>query len=506
MAVSVTPNLTDVTLGLDSGDWANTDGTDIEIFIQGTGSESWYVGKNTTPTATFDAYSANGNLAHNMSASDTHLYFWVFSTVALLNATKTNSGLVMRIIDGSSNWKEWKIAGSDTWDGRWTCFVQDINATADASSGTLVYTDIQTITFYVNASGTTYRSAPANYWIDAIRFGTGLTATGTTFNLSDIASDDELTANKYGVLQDIDGVIFSQGRITVGAGATTTTMTSDGEVFVFKDTAVSSGLYQLNFVGSGNTSVVKNGYYQSDSITSRFKLDASDTDITYTQSGMTIAKAGLISYASGDSITTSVYNNCLQITPDTATFQNNTLSNYIGTEGGSLLWPTSGNVSDCTFINCDNGVEISQSTNQTFSGMIFDDEAGNYDVNATGTSAIEVAKTSGSNPNSYNTGGQIVTFTASYDFTVIGLELNTEVTVVTAGTNTELYHVEDATISDGDGKYKITYTHGGGASVDIFIHEKSYKPDISNIYGLTLPNLDSEAKVKMFVDLNYYNP
>ena len=73
--------------------------------------------------------------------------------------------------------------------------------------------------------------------------------------------------------------------------------------------------------------------------------------------GMSIVNAGLIDFAAGDSITTTVFSNCFQIDPSTATFQNNTLANYNeATTNGALLWPTSGNVSDCNFINCDEGV------------------------------------------------------------------------------------------------------------------------------------------------------
>jgi hypothetical protein len=69
-----------------------------------------------------------------------------------------------------------------------------------------------------------------------------------------------------------------------------------------------------------------------------------------------------------------------------------------------------------------------------------------------------------------------------------------------------LHHTESAVTSDGDGKYQITYSHGGGASVDVLIHHIDYKPDISNIYGLTLPGNNSSAKVNMFADENYENP
>jgi hypothetical protein len=94
----------------------------------------------------------------------------------------------------------------------------------------------------------------------------------------------------------------------------------------------------------------------------------------------------------------------------------------------------------------------------------------------------------------------------SFALSIIGLELNTEVTIVTQGTTTELYHVENASVADGEGKYKITYPHSGGGNVDILIHHVDYLPDISNVYDITLPSADSSIKVKMFDDDFYYNP
>ena len=49
MTVTVTANLTDITLGesADSGDWTGTDGTNTENFRQGAASEGWLVGKST---------------------------------------------------------------------------------------------------------------------------------------------------------------------------------------------------------------------------------------------------------------------------------------------------------------------------------------------------------------------------------------------------------------------------------------------------------------------------
>lgn len=516
MAASVTANLTTISLAESVTGWSGTSGQlDTEVYVQGTttpASYTYQTGKNTVEACTFTPAASL-----DMSATDTHIFFWMRCDVmpfceAKTTGTTARSGLTLRIESSATDYEEWHVAGSDTWGGEWRCFVVDINHTGTeryATGGTIDRSAITKLTWYTDNSNSGNIRIIDNTWLDAVRFGTGLTVTGTDFDLADIAADDDLTANKYGVLQNINDVIFCQGRLNIGSGATTTTFTSNGEVLVFTDAFVSSTLYELNFAGSGLTVDIDGLTARAAGSTdnARFVLDASDTNITLDIAGSSITRAGLIDFAAGDSIKNTVFNDCKQIDPSTATFQNNTITNSTDT-GGALLWPTSGNVSSCNFINNDKAVEITQTVNQSFSGMTFDDVSGKYDVhlNNAGTS-IEVAKTAGSNPNSYTaTGGGTVTFTANFDHVLEGLEQNTEVTYVTADTSTELFHVENASVSDGNGKYKTTYTHSGGASVDILIHHLNYQPDVSNIYGLTLPSGDATVKVQMFPDINYANP
>ena len=92
MAATVIPNLTLITNNDNDSNWNNTDWNDTEVFIQGSWSESWYVAKNTTPTAT---YTPTSSL--DMSATDTHLYIWLNSSVASFIWTKANWWVVFGI-------------------------------------------------------------------------------------------------------------------------------------------------------------------------------------------------------------------------------------------------------------------------------------------------------------------------------------------------------------------------------------------------------------------------
>jgi len=512
MAATVTANLTDVTLGLDSGDWNNTDGTDTEIYKQGTGSESWYVAKNSTPVGTFDAYGNNGNTTYDMSGTNTHLYFWVYSSVALLNGTKANGGLTIQIESdtaqgaATTGTELWNIAGSDTWDGRWTCFIVDVAGTSDTSTGTIDLANIGTVEFGVNASGTSYRSSPANYWIDAIRFGTGLTAYGTDFDYSDVAAIDQLVANQYGIMEEVDGVIFVQGKLIIDDNASTTTFNSTAETLAFRDNVVSSGLHNLSYTGSGSTVVIKGLSVKSSGLltNTRYDFDASGTVGSFSISGSNFNRGALLDFKTGQSIITTVFDNCFQVDPSTSTFNTNTLTNYIGTEGGALLWPSGTLCTSCNFINCDYGIEITQIVDQTFNGHTFDDVGGKYDVGLSGGTSISIAKTGGANPNSYydhTVSGDTVTFTASYDHVLTGMAENTEVTYVRQSDGVAVFHVEDVSATG-----TTTYTHSGGELVDILIFHIDYTPELSNILDLTLPNSDASAGITQFSDDFYLNP
>jgi hypothetical protein len=400
-------------------------------------------------------------------------------------------GYTLRLTDGSANYVEWYVAGSDTWGGEWRCFVIDVNDTTDiyASSGTLQLNDIAEIMWQVDISNSGQIRIIDNQWNDVVRFGTGLTATGTDFDLTDIADDDELDANKYGILEIKDGVLFCQGQLQIGDGATTTTFTSADEVLVFKDRnangsgMVASGFYQFLLTGSGLTAdidgLVAKGAGATD--VTRFIFDADDTDITSDIAGSTFIRASAVTFAAGDSVTNSVFNNCGQVVPSTATFTNNTLSNYVGTEGGALLFPTDDtNISDLVFINNDDGVEYgatSDSTLPKFDNFNFDDVGGKYDVNNTsgGAETIGIVNTPTGGANSYNPGGDVVTFSADVALVITVVDTGG---VAVVGAQTAIYKVSDDTElmnedTVGGGIAETTYNYAGETPVYIRVRKSS---------------------------------
>ncbi len=352
-------------------------------------------------------------------SSEVHLRLWINLAYIPQIATKANNGIQIFLYDGS-NTAYYTIDGSDTYSGGWKQLVLYTGNTP--TSGSVTKSSITRIGVRVNTT-----SKPRNLtnaWYDMWAYGDGYTVTGGTsgdeINWSSIASVDSNSA--YGIVNEVDGVIFVSGRINIGNGPTTTYFKDEGEIVVYKDLLVNSTLYGIIFQGSSCNVSIDGGVYACAG-SQDFRFDADDTDLnSFSMTGKQIVSASNAFFKSGQSITNCVFDNCGQVEPSTSTFTYNILRNSTDT-GGALLWPSDdSNISDLTFINCDNGVEYdstSDTSSPTFDNIVFDDVSGNYDVNNTSGGSITILLTGTSNANSYNTSNSSVTFSSSITLKMI---------------------------------------------------------------------------------------
>lgn len=264
MAATISANLTDFDLAESATPWS-TGTLDADFYVQGNNSVGFYMSKNARGSVTIDATDITWS-----GYTYPHIYFWLNSAVASkmeaqTTGTTTASGVTIRVTLANSAYREWHVCGSDTWDGGWKCFVVDMNHTGSflyASSGTWTNSSqIASVTYYLDLSNSgNIRNVPANCWGDAIRVGEGITAyspdNSTEIDFGDIAAEDK--ANGYGILQEIDGVYFAQGQITIGdsAGTNYCDFVSQEETVVFAARTgtgagfVHNSLYELNFTGN----------------------------------------------------------------------------------------------------------------------------------------------------------------------------------------------------------------------------------------------------------------
>lgn len=435
MAVTVTALLTELSDADTTTGWSgNSGGQDLYSYVEGGGtpaSYTWYLPKNSTQTCTFTP-ATNQNFTTNYTYP--HLYAWIQTSIAQFLEVRASDGFKIRLTDGSGNWTEWTMAGSDTWRGEWKCFILDTGNTSDitASSGTLSLTDIDIIGFSVDSVNIGYRNVD-NFWNDLCSFGEGLKATGTAFDLADVAGVDETQANMYGILQRQNGVLFCQGKLQIGEASTQTTYDSSGEVMVFIDPttagigggavgSVNANLYQIQAIGnSSNSTFSHTGGVISASGAQTYVLDLDDTGFnTITFTGNTVVSASEASFWASSvscTVTGNTFDSCGPIKPNGSKFENNTINNTTATTAsGAMEVLNSATVSAAKNINF-NGytskyavyIPASVTGSITFDNWQFDGSG--TDVYWAGTGGtLTISKNNGSNPTTSSSGGGTVSF------------------------------------------------------------------------------------------------
>jgi hypothetical protein len=432
MAVTVTALLTDVTLG-EAGDdtyWTGSDGYSTEIYRQGSASQGWIVSKNANETATFDYYS-KASATLDMSGTGVHLFitmrcdiapfidyvhFGLFSDTAHGAATTGNT--YWTVVDNTTNVE---------WAGEWITIKLDVNSTSTFStSGTLDLSAVDTVGINVDNSSSGNIRSIENTYIDAIRFGTGLKLTGTSWDFDDVATDDNLNANKYDIVRKVGPNVYEvNGQLQIGDGATTTTPASANETLFFKDISTSgieggpigkqaSGFYKVIVTGSGCTCDFDNLSILA-SANADFIFDADDTglpDASINWNGGTVIEcSSFLSDGAQDFLNMGFYD-CGQIDPAGSDFTDFLIDNYTGTDG-AILWPGGTTVKDGVIQNSDRAIEVTQTTNQTYDNITFPNNTYDTHLNNGGNN-IEISKTNGSNPTNYvATGGGTVTYTSA---------------------------------------------------------------------------------------------
>lgn len=395
MAGAVTKDLIDISVADTTTGWSGSSGAlDTEVYKQdGSGSGGAYAyqtGKNTLASCTFTP-AANINMTGNYTTP--HLYWTMRCDVLpfceLLNTGATNSGLMVRVADGSGNYTQWHVAGRDTWDGSWRNFVLDLTNTANthSTSGTLSLADVDVITWYTDNSNSGTIRIIDNTWLDAVRYGDGLIANSVTteaFDFTDIALIDVAVANYYGVIQEYGGVLFAQGAVVLGDLTDTndTNFVSSGETVYFLDQLVSTSHYAIVGVeatsATNPTDIDISGLVCKTVGSTGAEVDFSDTDLnSLSVVGSTFIDMGTISFGSG-TLATSKFSGCGASTlancdVDGVTWE---LSGLVTISGTTAL-------DDCSFIDSSATASVSTASLETINNCTFGSDGSNHAVELT---------------------------------------------------------------------------------------------------------------------------
>lgn len=521
MAVTVTPALSDITLGESTDDlrWTGEDGYSTEVFRQGNSAQAWIVSKNANETANFDAYTKLGLV--DMSAPRTHLYVTMRCDIAPF-IDYLRIGLQSDTAHGSASngtywWTIVDNTGSLEWYGEWKTFLLDVhNGSIDGdSTGTLDLAGITDIKFNVDNSNSGNIRSIENTYIDCVRFGTGLILTGTDWDWEDVATIDNSNTYKYDLIRRVGpGVFEVNGELIIGNGATTTTPSISNQTLFFPDKSksgesggplgkISGDLYKVTITGTActcdfnNFSLIASQNYP-------FLLDADYVSLASNSidwDGGVVVQATGIYLDDTQSLIGLTFVDCGQIFPSSSEFEQNTIAGYSGPDA-ALLWPGGTTVNYCNFNNCTRAIEIDTADSYVFSGLMFYDCI--YDINnSTIAGSVVVSPTNGSNVATYiNSGTPSGTTTINapqITLTIEGAVNGSEIRIFAHGTTTELGGVEDST-----GDYAYPYAYSPSTYVDIVVHHVDYQYYRYNNYLLGSTN--SSFPVSQIEDRVYDNP
>ena len=453
--------------------------------------------------------------------SGDYLFGWINFIAPKAIVTKALGGLAMLCGDSITDLKVFYVGGSDFGSypyGGWQNFAVNPEDTADETLGTSP-TD-----FYVVGAGGNVSPTKVNkgnpLGFDVFRYGRGEirivggTSTDDDATFLGMATVNDGTSARWGLFQAVEGGYKWKGLMYFGYGNPTNFTDSNKNIVVDNVDQVASTFNRIEIHNASSVINWTNISISSLSSVSPGQLEMMD-DATFNDTGGVFTDMDTFIYQSNATITGRTYRRCGLVTQGGGIFDGSTFEE--STVAVALLVDDLDDIDNCNFISDGTGHAMELTSAHvdgtfTLTDCIYTDYAtvtgttGNEVIYNNSGGAVTINIDGGDTPTYRNGVDASTNIIAEYTHTVTGLESGTEVTYVTAGTSIELFHVENAATGDGDGKYQVTYTHSGGASVDILIHHVDYKPDISNIIGITLPNVNTIVKVTMFYDENYYNP
>lgn len=271
MAVTITSDLVDISAcnsAVDGGTHYRLAGTtsanpgaDPDAMVQGSGCIANKMGSTTladvgghfNSTATFDI-------------TGKHLFHWRQIVTAGNMEPKASKGISIGLTNTSvtsntawstTNYKLWYLDGKDTAPiaQGWIPYVLDPASAADLSAGTLTLGTVKNVGLICRQTSSV-TSTVSNQFYDALRMGTGLTATassaGDTITFASLYATDGAAANAWGIITKTVGVYFGGARMSMGSASQTNTclFKDTSAVLVWRNAKVASTLYGFSLVGA----------------------------------------------------------------------------------------------------------------------------------------------------------------------------------------------------------------------------------------------------------------
>ena len=489
----------------------------IDFAIQGTNAISRQV--NNTRRGVL--YNNGAGIA---LGTDDHVYVWTVSATPGITDLKSAGGIRISIGDTTNDYYDFYVNGSDTLPqgGMTNYAVYYTGSFASLQNGTPTgnpqYFGSQIVTV-ATARG-------LNFACDAIRYGTGYyifdgdVTTPITFDSA--SQDNDLNANRFGVLTAVPGGFALKGRFVIGqttASVATQAYFQDSNTAVtFTDTEYSlPDFTQINFDHQSTVANLTNISFTAIGTNNPGQLNVLNASTTASFNSLVFNNTGQTKLNANTSVTGSTWNTCGVIYQSGSGITTSTF-NSTSSPSASIISNDPSLINNSNFVGDGTkfGIEIDTAgtynfISNTFTGYVSGSDPGAEllfnPTTGTGDLTLNVLG-GGSNLNFINRSTGTVTINNNIQVTLTGMKDFTEVRVldVTTPSNPiELAGIENVvSASVGANDNDFSFSQPAGTFVDIVVHALNF--EYQRISNFEVPTAATEIPIQQRADRNYSNP
>lgn len=477
------------------------------------------------------------------------IYIWIKIASSSAFATLANEGFMFVVGSDTSNYRAYKLCGSDDnngWNSGWKLFVFDPTIAGSITDvGTYDLTDIAMMGLWMD---TIISVRAPTIFIDQIQVINGVRVTGTGTIAELAAYCTNYASRAWGSYQEREEIFYSYGKTIVGDNASATVntnLTDNGDVVKFGKSEFYniSSVWALTHPSDYNEiALEKHASYDTEYSSSNASLlgtagaelaITAEAGSTTNMSGGQLKEMLLFTSASADDTEGKVFSSI-----DASTIANVpvdcswdacgllTISSGGGLDGCKIANATgvvgvttsspsdAANIFGTTFISAGagNGLEITGTaanitlTDLTMSGYStsVDADKAIYVNIASGSMTITVSGGSGITASSIRTAGCTVTVNADVTVTFTGMKDNTEIWVKKTSDNSTIAEIEEATTGSPDNR---TFAWAAPATTDVYYvihHWSGSSPFYLTIRkeGYVVPSTDTSVEINQQINRN----
>lgn len=474
------------------------------------------------------------NVDSDLSGAGTYetvMFKFICTTPGLLDLLSV-PGMALRVGSGSitatpsTDYHFYDVEGNETYpiDKSWLVLAIDPNI-ASHRSGTVGTPDLTLVDFYALVVDQTGTSKAANYALDAVDIGAGLTLIGgdgadTDGVWQDFSDADWGTAaNRYGYVRENEGVFLVYGKLKVGT-ATATVFNDSGQDLIFP-----AGLFAAGF--SSIEVDLANATTDVDFITTKFtgkgtkagEDDRPDFTVlgtagTFDADRCTWENHRTLTLTNAATLLTCTVSNSEKIVQASGILDDCTIFGATNADGAAFIEADNlANIKNCNFTFSDgHAIEIDTIGTYSFIGnkfsgygaggtndaAIFNDSGGLVTINVSG---------GGDTPTIRNGSGASTVVNSTVTVTFDKMKDNTEIWVFPTGVTgigNEIAEIEEATAGSPDDR-NFSWAAAAGTFVDYIIHH--FDPDGDDfqhfrVENFEVPTVDVTIDISQILDRN----